>query len=185
MIALVTGEIGSGKTTACLRAVDRLRGRPVACFGVLSPALLDATGAKTGIEVLDVATGERRRLAERVSGGGDTIGEFTFEAAALDWAVDRLVDAIAVVSRSQEAGLLVVDEIGPLELDHRSGFEVVLEPLADPAKIAQALIVVRHSYTAALERRINRLETRRILVNEASRESVPEQIAAAFGYPTS
>lgn len=181
MIALVTGEIGSGKTTACQRAVDLLRARGVACYGVLSPARLDRTGAKIGIDVLDVATGNRRRLADLMPGAGETIGDYTFDQAALKWAIDQLMRAVAAANHSGEAGLLVVDEIGPLELVRRSGYVLVLEPLADPHQVPRGLVVVRCEHADVLELRIMRPDVRRLLVDEAHREGVPGEIAAAFG----
>ena len=109
MIVFVTGEIGCGKTTACGTAIELLRARGVAVSGILSPNRLDASGAKTGIDVLDVATGERRRLAELVPGGGETTGDYTFDKASLDWASGRLLAAVTDLGRVGEINVLVVD----------------------------------------------------------------------------
>jgi nucleoside-triphosphatase THEP1 len=180
MIALVTGETGCGKTTVCQRAIDLLRARGVAVSGILSPARRDASGANVGTDVVDVATGERRRLADVVPSGGETIGNFTFDQQSLDWARDRLLAAVVGLGRVGEAGVLVVDEIGPLELERGVGFVEVLGPLADASRVPRGLVVVRRECLEALERQTNRPDGCRFWVDEARREYVPAEIASVF-----
>jgi nucleoside-triphosphatase len=175
MMALVTGEVGCGKTTVCRRALDLLRIKGVASMGILSPPRLSATGVKIGIDVLDVATGERRCLADLVYSGGETVGNYTFDAQALDWALARLQAAVAAAP-----DLLVVDEIGPLELVRQGGFVTLLGPLADPNRVPRALVVVRQGYVDALEQLLGRTDTHRFRVSQAQRERLPARIASAF-----
>lgn len=177
---MVTGENGCGKTTACQRAIDLLRARGVTVSGILSLPRLDASGARTGIDALDMATGERRCLAKRVSGGGKTVGDYTFNRPSLDWAVGRLMAAVACLRRAGPANVLVVDEVGPLELVQGGGFVAVLDPLADPSLVPRGLVVVRREYLEVFERRISRPDVRRFWVDEACREYVPGEIAAAY-----
>jgi nucleoside-triphosphatase THEP1 len=148
--------------------------------GVLSPARLNAGGVKIGIDAVDVATGERRELADYVAGGGETIGPYTFRQEALAWAIARLEEAVAGGQRGGDAGLLVVDEVGPLELVHQGGFAAILEPLADPERVPHALVVVRQQYVDVLERLLGRSDTRRFWVDEAQRDALPAQIALAL-----
>jgi nucleoside-triphosphatase THEP1 len=176
MLALVTGEIGCGKTTACRRALDLLRARGVAPSGILSPPRLDATGDKIGIDVLDVATGEQRRLAGIVSSGGKTIGKYSFHEDALAWAIARLQAAVAA-----GPDLLVVDEIGPLELVRRGGFVATLRPLADPNCVPQGVVVVRREYVDVLDRLLGRADVCRFWVDEARRDGLPARMAMALG----
>jgi nucleoside-triphosphatase len=175
MMALVTGEIGCGKTTACQRALDLLRTKGAAPRGILSPPRLSASGVKVGIDVLDVATGEQRRLADIVNSGGETIGNYTFDAQALDWALARFQAALAAVP-----DLLVVDEIGPLELVRQGGLVTLLGPLADPGRVPRGLVIVRQGYVDALEQLLGRADTRRFWVNLAQRDLLPARIASAF-----
>jgi len=132
MIALVTGEIGCGKTTACGRAIELLRAQGVTARGILAPARLDDGGSKIGIDAVDVATGERRPLANHVPDGGETIGAYTFDRVSLRWAIDCLW-AAASPGPARTSHVLVVDEIGPLELTRQSGFVEILGPLGNPA----------------------------------------------------
>jgi nucleoside-triphosphatase THEP1 len=175
MLVLMTGEIGCGKTTACRRALARLQARGMTPSGILTPARLDARGHKVGIDVLDLSTGQTHRLATYAAGGGETVGCYTFDKAALRWAIARLKAAV-------DAGpeLLVVDEIGPLELIHGGGFVDVLDPLADPQRVSHGLVIVRQVCVATLEARLARPDARRFWIDRANRDAMPAQIAEAF-----
>jgi nucleoside-triphosphatase THEP1 len=175
MLALLTGEIGCGKTTACQRALDLLRARGVRPSGLLTPPRLNATGVKIGIDALDVMTGEQRRLADYAPNGGTTVGNYSFDADTLAWVIARLRAAVAA-----GPDLLVVDEIGPLELVRGGGLVALLEPLADPNDVPHGLVIVRQACVEALERRLGRPDARRFWVNRANRDDMPAQIAAAL-----
>ncbi len=114
MFILLTGKGGCGKTTACWKALPGLRSSGVKMAGFISPPLLDAGGRKSGIEMLNLATGEHHTFARIVSRDENPdVGVYRLEGDAIDWA--RGVLAAALFS---DIDLLVIDEIGPLEL-HR------------------------------------------------------------------
>jgi nucleoside-triphosphatase THEP1 len=175
MLALVTGSIGAGKTTVCQRTLDLLRVKDLAPAGVLTPARLDASGAKIGIDVQDAASGAQRRFATRVASGGATIGEYTFDPEGLAWALNLLEEAVVA-----KPDLLVIDEIGPLELEHKRGFAVMLEPLADPARVPLGLVVVRAQYVEELTQRLARNDLQRFGVDAERRDGVPAALAKAL-----
>jgi nucleoside-triphosphatase THEP1 len=172
MLILVTGEVGSGKTTACQRALDLFKLWGLTAGGILAPARYDTTGKKVGIDVLDVARGERYQLAEHVSEGGVTIGAYTFDQEALR-------QTVACVKSAIEVGfdVLFVDEIGPLELLHQGGLVEVLELLADPNRAPNALVVVRSAFAEMLERRLGRSDIIRIGVDRTHRDGLPVEMA--------
>lgn len=175
MIALVTGEIGSGKTTVCQRTLDRLLRLGMRCMGILSLPCFDAVGVKSGIDVLDVTTGERRHLADYIHNGGKTIGHYSFDEKTSSWAVERLAAAVA-----SGPDLLVVDEIGPLEMVRRRGFVDALGALSDRKTVPRGLVVVRWAYVAMLEDSINREDVCRFVVHPYSRDGLPGELAAAL-----
>jgi nucleoside-triphosphatase THEP1 len=144
-------------------------------MGILSLPRFDSAGLKCGIDVLDVATGERQPLADRSAGGGKTIGNYSFDEKSLSWAVERLEAAIA-----SGADLLVVDEIGPLELVRRQGFVAVLAPLSDRETVPLGLLVVRQAHVALLEDWINRDDLRRFVVHPGSRDALPSELATVL-----
>ncbi|MCS7316170.1 MAG: nucleoside-triphosphatase [Bryobacterales bacterium] len=110
-LVLLTGARGEGKTTLCaeLAKLVRDRGHPVA--GILSPGSW-SNGRRTAYQVQDLLSGEIRPLALRSDQPGPIRqGAFLFDPAGLEFG--RAALAAGAASRP---GLLIVDEVGPLEL---------------------------------------------------------------------
>jgi len=179
--ALVTGAVGSGKSTVAGRVVERARGKGLTVAGLWCPARVRA-GAKVGIDAVDLSGGERRLLALRNSqvpdegpspaSRGAWTGRYTFVPDALEWA--NRVLAAAVVSRPD---LLVVDEIGPLELEKGEGLAPVIADLAG-GEVPCALVVVRDRLLETLKTRLSLPGTSVFPVGVHTRESAPERILA-------
>lgn len=137
---LVTGERGAGKTLFCRALVEAARvlpGRPEVA-GLLSPGVYDGE-KQVGIEAVDLRTGERRRLAWLRAPGEPAHSEATrlwrFHEEALAWGNRVLAAAVP-------CGLLVVDELGPLELEEGRGWTA--GPAAvDSGDYTAAVVVVR------------------------------------------
>jgi nucleoside-triphosphatase THEP1 len=123
-LALLVGDRHSGKTSACLRVAELVRARGLTVGGIVAPAIHKA-GRCVGYEVVDLATGRAARLA-RVDGPGvEQVGRFHFLAEGL--ALGRA----ALESAAESAHcLVIVDEVGPLELAGR-GWAAYLDRLAD------------------------------------------------------
>ena len=81
-----------------------------------------------------------------------------------------LADAIAT-----RPDLLVVDEIGPLELEQGRGLAPVLEPLA-AGRVPRALVVVRAWLLDALRARLPGISMATFTVSPKTRESIPKQV---------
>jgi nucleoside-triphosphatase len=123
---LVSGQRGAGKTNFCrlLAGYARAAGWKVA--GLLSPAIVEA-GIKTGILAEDLHSGEAHRLASAISEPPFDLqlGRWFFDRAILAWG-NRVLEA------SLPCDLLIVDEIGPLELVRGEGWAAALEILGRP-----------------------------------------------------
>ncbi len=104
--------------------------------GVLSPALF-IKGQKAAIEVINLASGRRGKLARLRQSGDEGIltAHWTFDAQALEWGNAGLEEAVP-------CDLLVVDELGPLELLRGQGLTAGLEAV-DSGLFTLALVVVR------------------------------------------
>jgi nucleoside-triphosphatase THEP1 len=171
-IALITGHIETGKTTAVGRVVALARAQGYLCAGLWSPAH-GVAGAKMGIVAADLSSGERRLLARMETGAAsERIGRYTFDPDAFDWANRVLASAIAA-----QPDLLVVDEIGPLELERGGGLAPVLSPLA-AGRVPRALIVVRAWLLDALRARLPGIPTAVFTVDMETRERTPEQVVS-------
>ncbi len=141
-VFVLSGASGIGKTTACLQTVALLQEAGVDVAGLVSPPRMER-GEKTGIFVQDIRSGERRLLAERGSRNGPG---WDFDPDALRWGSD-------ILRRATPCAALVVDELGPLELQRNEGWTVALELLNAEAVMA-ALVVVRPALIDCLRQRL-------------------------------
>jgi nucleoside-triphosphatase THEP1 len=116
---------------------------------------------KVGFEAVDVGSGERWPLAHADQDlGGPRVGPYSFDPAGLARALRVLERAI-----STRCDLLMVDEIGPLELEQGEGFAPILDllPVEGPT---HTLIVVRSALLDPL--RLHLCETVRLSSPEPS-----------------
>jgi ABC-type cobalamin/Fe3+-siderophores transport system ATPase subunit/nucleoside-triphosphatase THEP1 len=135
---LVTGARGSGKSRWCAALIAAARARGLRVAGVASPAVLES-GRKVAIDVVDLGSDARRRLAElrRADEPGTATQRWRFDEDALSWGNAALRAAAAA-----RVDLLVVDELGPLEFVRGVGFTDGLAAL-DAGRFAVACAVVR------------------------------------------
>jgi len=123
MIYILTGEINSGKTTTLSGWVEAWRSDGCTLGGILAPANWQG-GKKISYDVMDAQTGKRRLLASRKRlRNAESFGPFWFSKKGL------LFGEKVLMGLNAEMEIGVVDEIGPLELDHRGwaqGFRSLL-----------------------------------------------------------
>lgn len=178
LVALVSGEIGAGKTTVCQKVVEAARARGFTCGGLLTPALLEE-GCKVGILGVNLTGDERRVLARKDRDlGGPRVGCYHFTADAFPWA-NAVIDS-AIKARCD---LLVVDEIGPLELIQGGGLAPALDLLS---AVSRALVVVRRSLVNTLRDRLERVGRASLpaptiqvfVITTSSRDSLPNEIVS-------
>jgi len=128
-IFIYTGEKGVGKST--FLSENFLR-KPDVC-GILQPRL---NGKKY---LVDIVSGEKKKLelAEQI---GDKkvlrIGNYVFSEETFLWGKQKLSEAIASVNK-----LLIIDEIGPLEL-RGCGLEPVLSGVISEAITFQKKLIL-------------------------------------------
>ncbi len=173
-IGLLAGRVGVGKTTIAERVVGLARRQGVACGGFLTPAMMNRCGQKVGIWGVDARTGERRIMARTERDlGGPSVGPYSFDADALDW-------ALAILDREVAAcDLLVVDEIGKLELWKGTGLAPILPRLAS-AEAGTALILVRDFLLDELQAHLGPVPQVIFEANEENREALAPRILEAL-----
>lgn len=135
-IWMVSGPRGAGKSTFCRGVAQSARNACWDVAGLLSPAQFEA-GTKTGILAEDLRTGVSHPLASTVCQSQDDLafGNWYFNRRTLEWGNQ-------VLETSLPCDLLIVDELGPLELTQQIGWQAALDILPR-AEYRLALIVIR------------------------------------------
>lgn len=181
-IVLLTGPVGVGKTTVAERVVGLARRKGLLCAGLLAPAMTNGCGQKAGIWGVDVETGERRILARTDRNlGGPRVGPYSFDAHALAWGVAVIDRALEPPTR-RAYDLIVVDEIGKLELWHGTGLAPVLPKLAAGAG-GRSLVLVRDFLLDDLQARLAPAVQVVFAVDEENRGTLAPRILTALLRP--
>lgn len=142
MLFILTGDVRTGKTMWLAARVRELEAAGVVVRGVLAPGVW-RDGTKVGIENVLLPSRERALLATPATGGcADGLG-WSFDEEALDCVNAHLAGLRA--GAGDTPGLLIIDELGPLELRRGAGLTAGLALLeAGPAPAwPHALVVVR------------------------------------------
>lgn len=103
---LVTGEPGIGKTTVCHRVIDSFDGM---CRGIVTNEIRTENG-RVGFEVQQL--NGRTFTLSHVSFDGPTVGRYGVDTGVMDRVTDHLLSCI----NDAKTDLLVIDEIGKMEL---------------------------------------------------------------------
>ncbi len=160
-ISILTGERDVGKSTVCREAVALAQARGYTCGGVLT--LRRPNG---DLDVLDVRSGDVRRLTLEPGASPAVIqGRFRFAPETLVW-------GSAVLARATPCHLLVVDELGPLELERRQGWLKAFDVLRE-AGFTLAIVVVRPELVAQVRLRLPVGATAVLTVTSHNRDGLP------------
>jgi len=133
-IIFLTGPRGSGKSSRCAEFTALARAYGVAAGGLLSIPVFDS-GVKAAIDLMDVGSGAVHRFARRTDPDVADVGHWKLEEGVLDW-------ANSVLRSARGVSLLLVDELGPMELEAGKGLTGGMEAL-DEGSYSLALVVVR------------------------------------------
>ena len=160
-IVILTGERNVGKTTVCRETIALAQARRCTCGGVL-------TFSRPGgvRDVLDVRSGYTRRLTLEPGAVPAVIqGRFRFDPETLSWGSDALVHATP-------CHLLVVDELGPLEVEQGEGWVRAFDVL-HRADFALALVVVRPELIARVQTKLPADAVTVLTVTTHNRDDLP------------
>lgn len=165
-LVVVTGPPGAGKTPAIAAAAASLAAEGPAPAGFVQEAVWEG-GAKTGFSVRDLRTGERRPIAARAAGEERECGtRFRFFAAGFRLARRAL---------ARPAGILVADELGPLELRGQGHMPALRRALRRAQGVVLVCSVRRHLIPALLAE----LGAAEATIVDVALESDPAQRIAA------
>jgi nucleoside-triphosphatase THEP1 len=146
MIILLTGQKGSGKSTTVQDLATQLAGAGLRPGGVICPGIF-GQGRKTGILARQLRSGAEALLGYEATMTGSPVpvstGPDTFSYGR--WEFRRSVMAgadAAVLQDMDDSRFVIVDEIGPLELDHGMGMSRTLARLDAGSFAGSCRIVV-------------------------------------------
>lgn len=143
-IIIITGEIGSGKSTLCKQLTVYFRAAGWQVSGLITRGIY-TDNQKKSIAAVNIGDGDVRQLASYRSQPFSDDDSFLplhwdFDPAALVWGNQVFLN-IGITD------LLVVDELGPLEMIRNQGWTAALSAL-DESMYHLALLVMRPALLA-------------------------------------
>ncbi len=161
----VTGKPGIGKTTLCLKVYQKLKDK-IEVDGFITKEVRDR-GIRIGFKIVDLKSGEEFWLA-KVGIGKVKVGKYVVFVEN----VDRFADKI----REFKGDLIIVDEVGPMELKSEKFIEAVNE-LVDSRE--NLLFTVHYKSKHWLVEKI-RKNFKLYVLNEENRNKIADEIADAY-----
>ena len=120
-LMFVTGRPGVGKTSVLLRAVDDLKNRGYRIGGMVSREVREG-GVRVGFEIMDFSTEQRGWLAHVNQPSGPQVGKYRVNLTDLN-----AIGASSIIGAVKDADVIIVDEIGPMELFSQAFREAVVQ----------------------------------------------------------
>jgi nucleoside-triphosphatase len=157
---LLEGRPGSGKTTLARRIVTALRERDIPVSGFTTEEIREDR-RRVGFAVETVG-GERETLAHVDLPGPPRVGKYGVDLDSLE----RL--AIPAL-RAAPGALVVIDELGKMELASSAFRHAVEHVFASPTAVVATVHVFRHPLTDALKARS---DVERLQVTAANRDDL-------------
>jgi len=170
-IWLLTGPPGVGKSTIVSRVVLRLKSAGV-IVGGCSTAEKRIRGARVGFEVLNLTDGTRGELASISADLGPRVGRYRVNLADLS-----AVGAAGLAKAAASSEVIVIDEVGPMELvspEFRRGVRACL----DSGKPILAVVHERLEDDLLAELREKAMET--VTVTVENRDQAAESLAGSL-----
>ena len=159
---LLTGRPGCGKTTLIRKVISRFPG-PMAGFYTQE---IRFAGVRAGFELLTL-DGQRAVMAHVDIRSSHRVGKYGVYIGVLDeLAVPALYQGL------DENGLLIIDEIGPMEILSHHFRQAVMDVLQSPVRVLGSIVRRSIPFTDAIKSRPNielidvRLDNREQLVTD-------------------
>jgi len=109
-LLFLTGRPGVGKTSILLKVAELLRAKGYKIGGMVSQEFRKR-GVRMGFEIIDLATGKKGWLAHINQTVGPHVGKYRVNLSDLN-----NIGVSCINKAVDEADIIIVDEIGPMEL---------------------------------------------------------------------
>jgi nucleoside-triphosphatase len=164
---LLEGRPGIGKTTVARRLADLLISGDVPVRGFVTEEVRES-GHRVGFAV-EALGGDRSLLAHVDFAGPPRVGKYGVDLEAFE----RL--ALPALTDLSGNEIVLVDELGKMELASRPFRDAVSELFDQSAPIVATVHSARHAFTDALK---GRADVETVRVREQNRDALPGQLAA-------
>jgi len=164
----VTGRPGVGKTTLCLKVFDALRDE-LDVKGFVTKEVR-VSGRRVGFKLVDLVSGESLWLARVDAKSPVRVGRYGVLLESIDEFAER-------IESYRDADLIIIDEIGPMELKSRRFVEAV-EGIVDRDGL---LFTIHLKSQHPLLRRI-RSEFEVLTLTEENRDRMVEEVVRRFAH---
>ncbi len=169
-VLILTGNPGVGKTTVLTKTVEALRNHGYTVGGMLSREAREK-GMRVGFEIQDLAGGKRGWLAHVNQKQGPSVGKYHVNLTELEG-----VGAQAIAEAVEHADVIVIDEIGPMELFSEK-FKETAKKALESEKLVLAVVHFKAQDKLIVEAKSNPA-SETLVVTVENREMLPEFLAA-------
>ncbi|KXB07524.1 hypothetical protein AKJ51_01130 [candidate division MSBL1 archaeon SCGC-AAA382A20] len=165
---LITGSPGSGKTTVLEEVIDNLKQKGYETGGIYCPEIR-SEGKRKGFRIIDIMSGESKILAHVDQKEGPKISKYKVNVTNVD-----VVSESAISRALEEADIIVIDEIAPMEVYSEVFKEQVLKSLSTEKPSLAA--IHKRSKSGFIGQVKNRDDTTMFVVDENSRGNLSERL---------
>lgn len=165
----ITGHPGVGKTTLVLRVLERVPMR----YGGMITQEIRKIGRRVGFSVRDLMTGREGILAHLHLDRGPRLGRYRINLGDLEE-----IGVAAIERAIGECELVVVDEVGPMELRSRRFIQAVERALESDKHL---LVTVHRASNHHLAYRIRHEVDRYIRLSASNRDRMAEEVIRLLG----
>lgn len=167
---LVTGRPGIGKTTCVRRVAELLLSRGVNVGGMITLEVRER-GRRVGFQVIDVQRGLRGWLAKVGAPGRLRVGKYTVMLDDLE-----RIGVAAIRDALENAHVVIIDEIGPMELYSEEFKKAVWDVLESPKPLLATIHVKADRYEFG-RKILERKDVDVVTLTLENRENMPAVIA--------
>ncbi|KPJ64536.1 hypothetical protein AMK68_01400 [candidate division KD3-62 bacterium DG_56] len=173
---LLTGPPGCGKTTVIQKLVDLLAAEAVPMYGFWTAEIREQ-GVRQGFEV-ELMSGQSGILAHVDLDHGPRVSKYRVNLSAMHSLVVPEIREALESSRERDA-VLLLDEIGKMELHSVDFREVLREALLSPLRIVATVMEASDAFVDPLK---ERPDTEVVHLGAIDRDLLPLQIAHAVAF---
>ncbi|MBO3799602.1 MAG: NTPase [Candidatus Brockarchaeota archaeon] len=176
MKILITGRPGIGKTTLISKVFKGLRDKGVSAGGMITYEVREK-GVRTGFIVEDLKTGLKGIMASITQGPGPRVGKYIVNVAEIE-----RVGVKAVENALADDEVIIIDEIGPMEL-YSNSFKTIVSKTFSSSKKVVATIHYKASQDSFCRSILSKTGVKTYVVTLENRNSLPNIILEEFNLP--